>query len=295
MTQAGIKGGNATTRRDAKNNIRATRQSTREEVEHESEFESDFEHVIQESDTKPDSPQSEKSSPRGTLSPSPEEHQFKKSKLVVLKFKVPSSLPIMAPTPSESNGEDSHQKLLDSLDVMQQHRPFRSSNWKPSQRRNKNVKQIIGEAVRREASTIATQNNSGTTTPALQGTNGSATPAGPGSNTNIAQAAQSLSTLVLEKNLQAKMAAAGGAPEAAGGAVQTGGPVVTYTNIESAPSLHPAHQKPYCDITGLPAPYRDPKTRLRYYNGEVFQMIRTLPQGVAEQYLAARQAHVILK
>ena len=73
------------------------------------------------------------------------------------------------------------------------------------------------------------------------------------------------------------------------------GPVATYTNIESAPSLHPAHQKPYCDITGLPAPYRDPKTRLRYHNREIFALIRTLPQGVAEQYLAARGAHVVLK
>jgi INO80 complex subunit C len=75
----------------------------------------------------------------------------------------------------------------------------------------------------------------------------------------------------------------------------TGGPTVTYTNIESAPSLSPAHQHRYCDITGLPAPYTDPKTRLRYHNKEIFGVIRTLGQGVAENYLEARGAHVVLK
>ena len=200
----------------------------------------------------------------------------------------------MAPTPP--NG-DSHQALLDSLDIAPRQKPFRSSVWKPSQRRNKNIKQIIGEAARREASVMATQNNSGTTTPAAHGGSpGVLTPAEPSgalSHTphgassqppNIAQAARNLSTLVLERNLQASMATE-----------NSNGPTATYTNIESAPSLSPAQQKPYCDITGLPAPYTDPKTRLRYHNREVFGVVRTLPQGVAEQYLAARAAHVILK
>lgn len=73
------------------------------------------------------------------------------------------------------------------------------------------------------------------------------------------------------------------------------GPVATYTNIESAPSLHPASQKHYCDITGLPASYTDPKSRLRYVDKEVFDVVRTLPQGTAERYLEARAAHVVLK
>ena len=71
--------------------------------------------------------------------------------------------------------------------------------------------------------------------------------------------------------------------------------VATYTNIESAPSLHPGEKKHYCDITGLPASYTDPKTRLRYCNKEIFDVVRGLPQGVAEKYLEARGAHVILK
>lgn len=70
---------------------------------------------------------------------------------------------------------------------------------------------------------------------------------------------------------------------------------VTYTNIESAPSLHPSGRKHYCDVTGLPAPYTDPKTRLRYHNVEVFHLIRTMPQSTTEGYLGARGAHTVLK
>ncbi|KAI4103425.1 MAG: hypothetical protein LQ345_007331 [Seirophora villosa] len=181
-------------------------------------------------------------------------------------------------------GDDSHQQLLDSLDLTLIPRPFRNPNWRPSQRRNKNIKQIVAEASRKEASVIATQNNSGTTTPQPLSSvsTGSATPL-PGSaqiHSSINQAAQSLSTVVLERNLQSSLSS---------------GPMATYTNIESAPSLHPAHQHHYCDITGLPAPYTDPKSRLRYHNKEVFEVVRALPQSVAEKYLEARGAHVVLK
>lgn len=193
----------------------------------------------------------------------------------------------MAPaTPQGEEKDNSHQILMDQLDIATLPKPFRNSAWKPSQRRNKNVKQVLSEASRKEASVMATQNNSGATTPlpAVGGaavSDGMVTPAGEGRPTNIAQAAQNLSTLVLEKNLQR--------------ATLPSGPTVTYTNIESAPSLHPAHQKHYCDITGLPSRYTDPKTRLRYYDKEVFGVLRTLPQGVPEQYLATRGAHTILK
>ncbi|KAI4206812.1 MAG: hypothetical protein LQ346_000874 [Caloplaca aetnensis] len=188
----------------------------------------------------------------------------------------------MAPvTPS---GDDSHQQLLDSLDLTLMPRPFRDPRWRPSQRRNKNIKQIVAEASRKEASVIATQNNSGTSTPQPQSSagTGAATPlpSSAHAHSNINQAAQSLSTVVLERNLQASLSS---------------GPMATYTNIESAPSLHPAHQKHYCDVTGLPAPYTDPKTRLRYCNKEVYGVVRGLTQGVAEKYLEARGAHVVLK
>jgi INO80 complex subunit C len=183
--------------------------------------------------------------------------------------------------------DDSHQRLLDQMDISAQRERMSKPNWKPSQRRNKNVKQIISESQRKEASVLASQTNSGATTPfppTGPNTGGAMTPTqsiGSARQPNIAQAAQSLSTLVLEKNLQRN--------------TMLLGPAVTYTNIEGAPSLHPAHSKHYCDITGLPSRYTDPKTRLRYHDKEVFAVVRTLPQGVAENYLAVRGAHVILK
>ncbi|KAB2579822.1 YL1 nuclear [Lasiodiplodia theobromae] len=176
-----------------------------------------------------------------------------------------------------------HQALLDRLDMFRVHKPFRNPNWKPPQRRNKNVKQIIAEAQRKEASVMATQNNSGSSTPAAiaVGGTGNATPANgsTGSSSNIAQAAQNLSAMVLEKNGRAVAAA--------------GGPAVTYTNIEAPPSLQV--KRKYCDVTGLPAAYTDPKTRLRYHNAEVFGNIRLMGQSMTEGYLAARGAHTVLK
>src|SRR5437773_9456574 len=114
----------------------------------------------------------------------------------------------MAPTPSAT--DDSHQQLLDRLDIATVPKPFRNPQWKPPQRRNKNVKAVLTEASRKEASLMATQNNSGTSTPLPHGSsaasNGIATPSsvtnGNTSQSNIAQAAQSLSTLVLEKNFR---------------------------------------------------------------------------------------------
>lgn len=191
------------------------------------------------------------------------------------------------PTPAET---EAHQKLLDTLDIAQIPRPFRSSTWRPSQRRNKNVKQLLSENSRKEAtaSVLATQANSGATTP-LPPTTGTETPAeGAQGGENIAQAAQNLSTLVLEKNANANA-------NARAMAGLGSGPSVTWTNIESAPSLHPAQQKRYCDITGLPASYTDPKTRLRYHDKEVFGVIRSLAQGVPESYLEIRGAQVVLK
>ncbi|KAL9104630.1 MAG: hypothetical protein Q9163_000434 [Psora crenata] len=192
------------------------------------------------------------------------------------------------PAPTTPAGEDSHQQLLDTLDLAPKPKPFRNPHWRPSQRRNKNVKQIVAEASRKEASVLATQNNSGSTTPnpttsSLNTAAASPLPTnGAATHSNISQAAHNLSTMVLERNMQASMPS-------------TRGPVATYTNIESAPSLHPGDKKHYCDITGLPASYTDPKSRLRYCNKEIFDVVRGLPQGAAEKYLEARGAHVILK
>src|SRR4051794_9508477 len=105
----------------------------------------------------------------------------------------------MAPI-TQASDESNHQALLDKLDLYAIPKPFRNPHWKPPQRRNKNVKQIIADASRKEASVMATQNNSGISTPILPhsavGT-GTATPRDAANlHPNIAQAAQSLSSLV---------------------------------------------------------------------------------------------------
>jgi INO80 complex subunit C len=202
-------------------------------------------------------------------------------------------MPPSTPQPQD----DSHQQLLDQMDIYYTPKVFRNPDWKPSTRRNKNTKQIISETQRREASVLATQNNSGASTPLpTTGVNsdGAATPVHSSAASrplNMAQATQSLSTLVLERNLQRDKASSGAPFLGVNGA----GPAVTYTNIESAPSLHPANHKHYCDITGLPSKYTDPKTKLRYYDKEIFAVVRSLPQGAPDQYLAARGANVVLK
>lgn len=192
----------------------------------------------------------------------------------------------MSSGPTEA--QIAHQKLIDELDIHSIHKTFRNPKWRPNQRRNKNIKAILGDASRREASALATpQDNSGAATPNDDGlsTSGTSTPAGASNGSpsslqpNLAQASRSLSKLVLEKSL--RPAGAATAPSA------------TYTNIESAPSL--AYAKRYCDVTGLPAPYLDPKTRLRYHDREVFNLIRGFSHVVAERYLEARGAHTVLK
>lgn len=206
-----------------------------------------------------------------------------------------------------------HYALLEELDIHSIQKSFRSPTWKPNQRRNKNIKTILGDAQRREqanlnASSSVAPTPSGAETPAAAhaqhddglSTSGTSTPANGSANgnggsgahqqqPNLAQASRSLGKLVLEKSLKPN-----GAGMTTGGQAGTGAAMgVTYTNIESAPSLAP--QRKYCDVTGLKGNYHDPKTRLRYHNAEVFGLIRGLPQGYAEQYLEARGAHTVLK
>eukprot|EP00899_Mesostigma_viride_P010013 jgi/Mesvir1/19012/Mv12780-RA.1 len=67
----------------------------------------------------------------------------------------------------------------------------------------------------------------------------------------------------------------------------------TYVNIQAPPSMYPA--KKYCDITGLKAPYSDPKTKLRYANARAFHYLRHLPEEKIQEYLAIRNATVALR
>lgn len=192
----------------------------------------------------------------------------------------------MAPI-TQASDETNHQALIDKLDIYAVRKGFRNPSWKPAQRRNKNVKQIVSEAARRnEASMMATLDNSRMSTPLVNGSSsatGTVTPVtSKESRPNLAQADQNLARFVVEKNAQQN-----GASTLPG--------FTAYTNIESAPSLHPSSQRHYCDVTGLPAPYTDPKSRLRYHNGEMYAIVRNLGQHPTEAYLAARGAHTVLK
>lgn len=67
----------------------------------------------------------------------------------------------------------------------------------------------------------------------------------------------------------------------------------TYVNMEAPPSTYPP--KRYCDLTGLEAPYIDPKTGLRYANAQLFGYLRALPADAVQARLALRRAEVVLK
>ncbi|XP_017308121.1 INO80 complex subunit C [Ictalurus punctatus] len=65
-----------------------------------------------------------------------------------------------------------------------------------------------------------------------------------------------------------------------------------YYNIDAPPSLKPP--KKYSDISGLPANYTDPQTKLRFTSSEEFSYIRLLPTDVVTGYLALRKATCIV-
>ncbi|XP_061574342.1 INO80 complex subunit C [Cololabis saira] len=65
-----------------------------------------------------------------------------------------------------------------------------------------------------------------------------------------------------------------------------------YYNIDAPPSLKPS--KKYSDISGLPANYTDPQTKLRFTSSEEFSYIRLLPTDVVTGYLTLRKATCIV-
>lgn len=65
-----------------------------------------------------------------------------------------------------------------------------------------------------------------------------------------------------------------------------------YCTIDAPPSMKPA--KKYSDISGLPANYTDPQTKLRFASTEEFSYIRQLPTDVVTGYLALRKAPCIV-
>ncbi|XP_038653592.1 INO80 complex subunit C isoform X1 [Scyliorhinus canicula] len=65
-----------------------------------------------------------------------------------------------------------------------------------------------------------------------------------------------------------------------------------YSSIDALPSFKPA--KKYSDISGLPANYTDPQSKLRYSSTEEFSYIRMLPSDIVTGYLALRKATSIV-
>ena len=173
----------------------------------------------------------------------------------------------MAPITTASD-ETNHMALLDKLDMAKIHKPFRNPNWKPPQRRNKNLKQILSEAQRREQSLLlnSTTTNSGAATP-------------------IPSAVESKSLDLPSQSSSDTL------PPPPQPTIVT--PSYSYTSIAAAPSLKPKQK--YCDITGLPAKYQDPKTGLRYHNREIYAVVRSLSTAQVQEYLAARGANTVLK
>lgn len=174
----------------------------------------------------------------------------------------------MAPITTASD-ETNHMALLDKLDMAKIHKPFRNPNYKAPQRRNKNLKQILSEAQRKEAQSLlatTTTNTSGAATPLTEDAAAPAAIAAGGTALDPSRAT-TLSLPIV--------------------------PSYSYTSIQAAPSLKPKMK--YCDITGLPAKYQDPKTGLRYCNQEAYGVVRTLNTAQVQEYLATRGANTVLK
>ena len=65
------------------------------------------------------------------------------------------------------------------------------------------------------------------------------------------------------------------------------------SNIEVGPSFTP--KKKYSDISGLEAPYTDPKTKLRYANSVEYKQITSMPYELVQATLALRGANVVFR
>jgi INO80 complex subunit C len=64
-------------------------------------------------------------------------------------------------------------------------------------------------------------------------------------------------------------------------------------SIEAPPSLYPP--KKYCDVTGQPAKYTDPQTKLHYADAAAFAAVRRLSPEAVQARLALRRAAFTLK
>lgn len=66
-----------------------------------------------------------------------------------------------------------------------------------------------------------------------------------------------------------------------------------YSAINAPTSFRPA--KKYSDLSGLPAPYTDPHTKLRYANAAEYAEIKKMPSDIVGGYLTLRRANTQLQ
>ncbi|CDW76879.1 UNKNOWN [Stylonychia lemnae] len=74
---------------------------------------------------------------------------------------------------------------------------------------------------------------------------------------------------------------------------QFGEQLGSYQSIDGGISVKKPNK--YCDFTGFHTNYQDPKTSLRYYNIDFYQVVRGLPEGAKNDHLAIRKANVVLR
>ncbi|CAG9861172.1 unnamed protein product [Phyllotreta striolata] len=67
---------------------------------------------------------------------------------------------------------------------------------------------------------------------------------------------------------------------------------VHYGSINAPPSFKPPEK--FSDLSGLPAPYTDPQTRLRFANKDEYATIIELPMDITAGYLTLRGATSIV-
>ena len=60
----------------------------------------------------------------------------------------------------------------------------------------------------------------------------------------------------------------------------------SYLQLAAPPSMYPP--KRYCDLTGMPAKYTEPTTKIRYANKASYSAIKAMPLELADAWLALR-------
>ncbi|KEI36247.1 uncharacterized protein L969DRAFT_91087 [Mixia osmundae IAM 14324] len=157
--------------------------------------------------------------------------------------------------------------LAEQLSYADDPRPFKNPHYKPSaQRRNKSLKQML--AAERDRYTLKGQKK-------------------------VLPASTSMVVKLGGKKGSSQPDTARNSPDEEAARLVRTEEYISYMNVEAPPSVLPA--KKYCDLTGLVAPYVDPRSTLRYHNAECYEVLKTFPQSTDQSYLAVRGNSSIIK